>query len=160
MKVAHKALAAITLALAGLTAHAAPGLNFTLDSFAPEAVGLHLASVHSNNGRDYMGPDGWNDANPGVYIRLHNGLTAGVLQNSERRTSVYGGWTISTPGRMFSLTLGAITGYEGHTLYPLVVPSMNLNLAAVGLPTLSLRTALLLPPGCPAAVHFMIEHKF
>lgn len=70
-------------------------------------------SIHSNRN---TGPDAWNNINPGAYVRLDNGLTAGSYYNSERRVSAYAGFThtlgfIGLPKA--SLSWVAVTGYKG-----------------------------------------------
>jgi hypothetical protein len=77
-------------------------------------IGAHLVSVHSRTGM--------NNDNPGVFMRLPAGFTAGVYENSvsrtrfagagePRRISTYAGWTFETAGGRFALTLGGATGY-------------------------------------------------
>ena len=73
------------------------------DVLAGITIGVHLASVHVPAG-NYSG------VNPGLYVRLDQGLVAGGYRNSFGRASFYGGYNF-TRGP-FSLTLGAVTGYE------------------------------------------------
>ena len=77
-------------------------------------IGLHLASVHS--------APGMNNRNPGLYLRMPSGFTAGFYENSvsktrfagegsPRRISTYAGWTWETSSRRFAVTIGAASGY-------------------------------------------------
>lgn len=98
----------------------------TPSAWQPTAVGLHITSRHS--------VQGYNDFNPGVYLRWANargsGPAAGVYHNSERATSVWAGYTYSTPhvGPVSAaITLGAITGYQAARVLPLAVPSVALH---------------------------------
>lgn len=78
----------------------------------PEVIGVHLGTWHSKPAPKRVGE--WSDFNPGIYARWSNGFTAGTLRNSERRQSVYAGWTWEGPRHWTvrpALTVGAITGY-------------------------------------------------
>ena len=80
-------------------------------------LGIHIGSQHFPS-KDY------NNVNPGVYYIADDGATVGTYYNSERRQSVYAGWTFdSGPWR---LQVGAITGYQGRVL-PMVAPSVALG---------------------------------
>jgi hypothetical protein len=100
----------------------------TLSSCAPAhaeglTIGAHLGSWHSQ--------PGFNNANPGLFVRAKSGLTAGVYRNSIRRTSTYVGYTASwaiTPRVDASVTVGAITGYTVAPVMPMVVPSLRVGL--------------------------------
>ena len=79
------------------------------------SLGVHIGSHHFPR-KDF------NNANPGVYYIADNGATVGTYYNSERKQSVYAGWTWdSGPWR---LQVGAITGYERRAVLPLIVPSV------------------------------------
>ena len=94
----------VALALAG-AAHA-------------DTLGFHIGSQH-------FPAQHYNNANPGAYYIHDNGATVGTYYNSERRQSVYAGWTWdSGPWR---LQVGAITGYERRAVLPMVVPSVALG---------------------------------
>ena len=99
----------------------AAGITMCGDARA-QTVGLHLASVHS--------APGFNNSNPGIYLRTRGGWTAGVYRNSEWRTSTYAGWTASTevagPVRA-ELTMGLITGYRVAPVLPLLAPSLRVG---------------------------------
>ena len=61
---------------------------------------------------------------PGVYYIHSSGATIGTYYNSERRQSVYAGWTWDYgPWR---LQAGAITGYR-RTVMPMIAPSVALG---------------------------------
>jgi hypothetical protein len=80
--------------------------------FTPEVIGVHVGSQHFGSNK-YAPPDGYNNFNPGLYVRWHNGLTAGFYRNSLYKPSVYAGWTFTEPWlQMFSLTVGFVSGYE------------------------------------------------
>ena len=93
----------VALALAG-AAHA-------------DTLGFHIGSQH-------FPAKQYNNANPGVYYIHDSGATIGTYYNSERRQSVYAGWTWDHgPWR---LQAGAITGYK-RAVMPLVAPSVLLG---------------------------------
>ncbi len=84
-----------------------------------QTIGTHLASHHS--------PDrGYNNTNPGMYLRTTDGLTVGMYKNSEYRYSFYAGRTYEAEyrGWLADLTLGGVTGYKSSPLLPMVVPSI------------------------------------
>lgn len=78
-------------------------------------IGAHIYTVHF--GRDDA-PVGYRnqDTTPGLYLRTESGLTAGIARNSLGRASVYLGQTWSTDDGRWSLTVGAITGYQYQTI--------------------------------------------
>ena len=81
-------------------------------------LGVHIGSQH-------FPAQQYNNFNPGAYYIHDNGATVGTYYNSERRQSVYAGWTWdSGPWR---LQVGAITGYERSAVLPMVVPSVALG---------------------------------
>lgn len=79
-------------------------------------IGIHLASMHFPE-RDF------NNFNPGVYYRGDAGWTAGGYRNSLRDVSVYAGYTWERG--VFGLTAGAVSGYAGKKVQPLLVPSVS-----------------------------------
>lgn len=85
-------------------------------------IGAHLGSWHSE--------PGYNNTNPGLYLRTAVGWTVGGYRNSVRRNSTYAGWTggveITTSLRA-ELTLGAITGYPAAAVLPLAAPSLRIG---------------------------------
>ena len=88
-------------------------------------VGLHLASIHDIGG--------YENNNPGVYVRYHN-WTTGVFQNSVNKTAVYAAYTFEwdTPKLPLvdsvAITAGLTSGYphkiQGTDLSVLFVPSV------------------------------------
>jgi hypothetical protein len=114
-----------------------------------QTVGLHLGSVHERAG--------FNNVNPGAYVRGADGWTVGAYRNSVRRLSVYGGRTWESPawhGLSAAVTVGVVSGYT-DTVAALVVPSLAFT---------AHRTALRVgivprPPtnGGSAALHLMVE---
>ena len=107
-------------------------------------LGLHLGSKH-------FPARSFNDANPGMYYIHDNGATVGTYYNSERRQSVYAGWTWdSGPWR---LQVGAITGYERRDVLPMIVPSVALGYGfrLVVLPKIE--------RGGSTVIHLMYERK-
>ena len=83
-----------------------------------DTLGLHIGSQH-------FPAKQYNNFNPGAYYIHSSGATIGTYYNSERRQSVYAGWTWDYgPWR---LQAGAITGYERSTVLPMVVPSVALG---------------------------------
>ena len=94
----------VALALAG-AAHA-------------DTIGFHIGSQH-------FPAKQYNNANPGAYYIHSSGATIGTYYNSERRQSVYAGWTRDYgPWR---LQAGAITGYRRAAVLPLIAPSVSLG---------------------------------
>lgn len=142
----HRCALALLLALLIVLA---PGL--IAPAHAADAIGLHLASVHSR--------PGFESATVGVYVRRDDGLTLGVLRNSYGRISTYGAWTLQTDDQRFGLTIGAITGYPAAPVMLLVAPSVRWQLA----PGYGARLVLLPKPprhGSAAALHLAIERSF
>jgi hypothetical protein len=114
-----------------------------------QTVGLHTISHHEHAG--------FNNSNPGLYIREDNGLTFGFYRNSYSRESVYLGYTTETRSGAVSaaLTVGAVTGYPAAKAIALVVPSVAYhfgnNAVRVGIIPRPPKT------GASAALHLMIE---
>ena len=79
-------------------------------------IGVHVASMHFPE-RDF------NNFNPGLYYRSDLGWTAGAYRNSLRQVSAYAGYTWERG--VFGLTAGAVSGYAGNSVQPLLVPSMS-----------------------------------
>jgi hypothetical protein len=87
---------------------------------ASVAIGLHIATAHFSPGYDSF--------NPGVYAvcdaEYVGPVVGGVFRNSEGRGSVYVGkvfkvWEVQ-------LVVGAVTGYERQSVFPMIVPSVLL----------------------------------
>lgn len=129
--------------------HLIAAAAFLASAAHAQTVGLHLGSWHSE--------PGYNNANPGVYVRLENGLTAGAYRNSFRKTSVYAGWTwqADIAGFRPAITAGLISGYR-HPF--LVVPSI----AAPEIGSVRLRVAYVprLDPKGAHVIHLMAEKEF
>ena len=107
-------------------------------------LGVHIGSQH-------FPAQQYNNFNPGAYYIHDNGATVGTYYNSERRQSVYAGWTWdSGPWR---LQVGAITGYERRAVLPMIVPSVALGYG--------FRLAVLpkVERGGSSVVHLMWETK-
>lgn len=91
---------------------------------ADASIGVHMVSVHA--------PDpGLNNFNPGLFVQGSNGLSAGWLLNSYRRTTFYAGWETPEFARL-SLFGGVGTGYKPHE-----APQIWQDLSALG--TINLR---------------------
>jgi hypothetical protein len=115
-------------------------------------VGLHLASVHDK--------PGFNDTNPGVYIRTESGITAGTVFNSERKQSFHLGYTWERPiskRLSVAVTVGGITGYK-LPVTPMVIPSAAFKLTE----DLSLRVSGLARVNRDGAnaLHLSLEQRF
>lgn len=105
-------------------------------------VGMDLFSIHDE--------PGFNGVNPGVYVVMKSGATAGVLRNSESRTSFYAGETVQVAPHL-DIVIGAITGYTSHPVVPFLIPSVKMG---------PVRMSFLIakPFGYGAdAIHFSIE---
>lgn len=111
-----------------------------------EAVGVHIGSHHAP-ARDFR------NFNPGVYVRWSSGITMGGYYNSERRTSLYAGYTHQWGS--FALTAGLITGYERRAVMPMLVPSVRLG--AIGPATMRLAILPKLEKRGATVLHLMAE---
>jgi len=110
-------------------------------------IGTHIATAHTS--------PGFNDSNPGLYVRFENGFTAGSYFNSERRQSSYAGVTFPVFDGAFDVSVLALSGYLSGVV-PAVVPSKRVNLGG----GFSARLSLLAPPKSTAAFHFSLEKEF
>lgn len=116
------------------------------------AVGLHLGTMHSQ--------DGYNDINPGAYIRTDCNIVAGAYYNSESNMSAYAGMVFEKPlGRLAPfVVVGAVVGYESYPVAPLLTPGLGIKVSdrvAVRL--------VYLPGGIeksPHGLHAALEFKF
>lgn len=118
----------------------------------PWRLGAHLASAHARGG--------YEAATLGLYARAPDGLTLGLLRNSEARASLYVAHTWQCPDRRWALTAGLITGYQASSVSPLLVPSLRLPLAHDPEHGPALRLALIPKPrhqGGSSALHIAIE---
>lgn len=110
-------------------------------------IGVHMLSIHDKSG--------FNTVTPGVYYKSQNGLTAGILNNSESRVGMYVGKTFESDEKVFGLTVGAITGYSA-TVTPIIVPSLYVRPVGIRLSWLSK------PPNTKgaSALHISYERDF
>lgn len=83
---------------------------------AETTYGLHLGTYHADRQANYQ------EFNPGIYI-VSDSITAGVYYNSERKTSLYAGYSFQYQN--FSLTVGGVTGYSSG-IRPMLVPSYKI----------------------------------
>jgi hypothetical protein len=121
-------------------------LLLLIGSANAQTIGLHLASAHAHGG--------YNNSNPGIYLRLDNGVTFGTYRNSDRRQSAYLAYTWeSTEWHRFSagLTAGGVTGYD-RKVSPMLVPSVAFSGVRLGI--------VPRPRGGSSALHLMVEHRF
>ena len=86
------------------------------ESKAETIIGFHTSTYHFERNAGYK------EFNPGVYV-VKDSFTAGIYANSERKTSVYVGYSLQYEG--FSLTIGGVTGYSSG-LQPMIVPSYKI----------------------------------
>ena len=126
----------------------------SLAAKAQVTVGVHLASVHSQ--------PGYNNTNPGVYLQAGNGITLGTYRNSVRAQSSYLAYTLHSAPQAWagdarlSLSMGAVSGYRGPLLQPLLVPSMAWPVGRGS----AVRLALIPKPprdAAAAALHLAVE---
>lgn len=89
-----------------------------MNCFAIAAIGLHLVSWHDE--------PGYNNTNPGVYVKSECGLTAGVYKNSFSRVSVYGAYSYDPPKLPFWASAGFATGYAK-------IPGTNFRLSPIAI---------------------------
>lgn len=112
----NKLISAITLSVATLMSASASADEIV-------AYGIHIGSKHFPQ---YQ----YNNSNPGVYVRMESGMTYGTYYNSERRMSVYAGYTYQFDDT-YAVTVGLVSGYslgkEKTRIYPMIVPSMKLG---------------------------------
>jgi hypothetical protein len=116
--------------------------------------GLHLATHHFGGNLK--------SETPGAYLRHSSGATGGCYGNSYDRLSCYAGWSWQTPGRMFAITAGAVTGYPARSVMPMLVPSVRLPLpqterAAVRLAYLPKPMKHGTAPGLHLGIEFELE---
>lgn len=118
---------------------------------AETTFGVHLGSIHDSKG--------FNNVNPGIYVRLDSGFTAGTVYNSERKQSVYAGWTFEhhfTSKFSAAVTVGGITGYA-MPVTPMVIPSLAVN---TGPATVRVGFLTKVNKNGANALTFMVERKF
>lgn len=113
-------------------------------------LGIHLASAHAQ--------PGFEAATVGVYAQDPQGVTLGVLRNSEGRVSVYAAQTWHSADGRWALTAGGISGYRHAAVSPLLVPSARVPLGESS----ALRVSLIPKPprkGGSSALHLSLEWR-
>jgi hypothetical protein len=124
---------------------------FAATSAHATTVGLHLGSVHDK--------PGFNDSNPGIYIKTEEGYTVGTVYNSVNKQAFYAGYTFSRNfGKVeLAATVGGITGYT-LPVTPMLVPSVVVSLTD----SFSARINFLakVHKYGASALHFTVERKF
>ncbi len=124
---------------------------FAATSANSTTIGLHLGSVHDKSG--------FNDTNPGVYLKTDEGYTVGTVYNSVNKQALYAGYTFSRNlGKVeIAATVGGITGYS-LPVTPMIVPSVTVGITN----NFSARVNFLakVHKDGANALHFTIERKF
>lgn len=83
------------------------------------AIGIHMLSWHSD--------PGFNNVNPGVYVRTECGIQVGAFYNSERSLSIYATYTFESKEHPFFAFIGGSTGYKYAPVVPLVGVGVKIN---------------------------------
>ena len=109
-----------------------------------QTIGLHVGSIHES--------PGFNGFNPGAYVRLDNGFTAGSYFNSIRKQSVYAGYTMNVWGPL-DVSFVGVTGYQDYPIAT-AIPSVSVPLWK----SVSARLAYVYSPGVSSAVHLSLEY--
>jgi len=106
------------LAIAAAICAAAVAAAFWSPGAQAQIVGLNLVTAHAAGG--------FRSWTPGLYARSADGLTAGILRNSEGGTSAHLSqtWRVQPLGIPLDLTAGAITGYRRAPVLPLATASV------------------------------------
>jgi hypothetical protein len=89
-------------------------------------VGLHLVSQHLNP--ELGPPAGYNNVNPGAYLRTDAGWQAGGYWNSHRKPTFYAGkvWTLAQGENWDAgAMVAAATGYPAGSVVPLLAASVR-----------------------------------
>jgi hypothetical protein len=118
-----------------------------------QTIGLHLVSWHDK--------PGYNNTNPGLYLKTEKGYLIGTVKNSEGNQSYYMGRVFDypiNPRVSGSLTVGVISGYKVSPLLPLVTPSLAIRVN----PSDSIRVSYLpkINKSGSHALHMSFERKF
>lgn len=113
-------------------------------------VGVHVASWHSEKG--------YNNSNPGVFVRKNN-IQTGIYKNSVNKTTVYAGVTKDvqiTKNISVGGMLGAATGYS-NSVVPMLVTSVKIgdNVRVSYIPQVKTKKFY-----TPHVVHASVEFKF
>ena len=124
--------------------------SHALGAAPPDAVGLHLASWHSE--------PGYENVNPGVFVRI-SGYQVGTYQNSVGKRTTYAGqaweWPLyrSLRGTIF---FGAATGYPAARVIPIGTVGLAWGAARVNyVPKISRADYY-----TPHALHLTVERRF
>lgn len=132
---------------------------------APDAIGMHIGSVHSNN-YDPVAKRNWNNANPGLYAKWNVGndmgaYVVGSYYNSIRKQSVYAGYAYPVLPNL-DVVVGVVSGYNGpgyraKAIMPMVVPSLHFPITD----TISARfnLAIGVGKGSATALNFALEYR-
>jgi len=86
-----------------------------------QTIGVDTVTAHATGGYRWY--------TPGLYIRTADGITAGILRNSEGDISAHisQSWRVQPLGIPLDLTAGAISGYRRAPLLPLATASVLLG---------------------------------
>lgn len=76
------------------------------------AIGLHLASYHTDRPSNPEYGPSYNNANPGLYVQTKCGLTVGGYYNSIGRFTAHAGYTYDAPTLPVFVSFGIATGYN------------------------------------------------
>jgi len=119
-------------------------------SASAQTVGIHTFSIHEKSG--------FNNTNPGLYVRHDNGVTYGFFKNSYRRDSAYLAYTVETEewkNFTLAMTVGGVSGYPAAQVMILAVPSITYHFGQsavrIGIVPRPPRT------GAASALHLMFE---
>lgn len=117
----------------------------------PSSAGTLLSGFATHH---FQG-QGWRNNNTGIGYRFDNGMAVGYFRNSEDRDSFYVAkeWRYKYVG----VLAGAVTGYSGGKVIPLVMPELVLDVGKVEI-------AALINPikirETPQFVAFQIRYSF
>jgi hypothetical protein len=109
------------MAIAAAICAAAVAAAFWSPGAQAQTLGLNLVTAHASGG--------FRSWTPGMYARSDDGLTAGVLRNSEGSWGAHVSqtWRVQPLGVPIDLTAGAITGYRRALVLPLATASVLLG---------------------------------
>lgn len=121
------------------------------------AIGLHLASVHTDRPTNPVyGPE-YNNINPGAYVKAECGLTAGLYYNSIRKMTGYVAYTYDPAGLPLFASVGVATGYD-RPVTPIAMAGLRVDAGSY-----RLRVGYIPKVGKTNdthVFHLMIERKF
>jgi hypothetical protein len=83
-----------------------------------QTIGVNTVTAHATGGYRWY--------TPGAYVRTDDGITVGILRNSEGDISAHmsQSWSVQPLGIPLDMTVGAITGYRRAPVLPLVTASV------------------------------------